>query len=567
MVSGDPRAAALHEPVADGNAPCGRVDLFDFPLDPPHADSATRGGGDFGVYRQRYDKYHAGEDWGFSRGGSNLGKPVYSIGHGLVTYAEPLGWGRDQGVVIVRHTYEDGRTVLSFYGHLEPDSIVLRAGECVTRGQQVGTIGKPRGAPHLHFEVRTHLPYTPGGGYWAEDPTLAGWLPPSETIWNGRLAASPGVLWTQLVNSSAVKSIDSVSEELFIMLEAGQLLAANVADGAVIWSLPDEKRMEDAAVGLGQTQIYLAGQVGQVEAFSLADLQSDSPNEVPLPLWSVKLDAVGIPLLLPLPEGGVVVSVRDRLFAISDEGALLWESEAVGRPFDWLVSGDSLLFSTVDGESSLWSAGETEVVQWAEAVGGHLAADGDRLLLLDRDALYELDPQARSVERILALPLGRLESDDIVALPGGDMLLVHTDFADRRLIALKPESTLRWERSIAGIVEGDARLLVQGDQAYLVSQGSGSGVSEVSIFGIDLQRAELTLLFSGGTRSAVADRSAAFSIICFALLQECISAMYVALTQNFVILSERFSALKWLWNRRDHGERCLDGCSQAHRTC
>ena len=95
------------------------------------------------------------------------------------------------------------------------------------------------------------------------------------------------------------------------------------------------------------------------------------------------------------------------------------------------------------------------------------------------------------------------------------MLLVHTDFADRRLIALKPESTLRWERSIAGIVEGGARLLVQGDQAYLVSHGSGSGVSEVSIFGIDLQRAELTLLFSGGTRSAVADRSAAFQLSVF----------------------------------------------------
>ena len=190
-------------------APCGRVDLFDFPLDPPDADSINGGGGDFGVYRGRYSKYHAGEDWWFSRGGSNLGKPVHSIGHGLVTYAQPLGWGRDQGVVILRHTYEDGREILSFYGHLDPDSVVLTPGECVARGEQVGKIGNPRGSPHLHLEVRTHLPYAPGTGYWTEAPTLAGWLPPSETIWNGRLAGSPGVLWSATIsfNSGAIKRL------------------------------------------------------------------------------------------------------------------------------------------------------------------------------------------------------------------------------------------------------------------------------------------------------------------------------------------------------------------------
>ena len=71
-------------------------------------------------------------------------------------------------------------------------------------------------------------------------------------------------------------------------------------------------------------------------------------------------------------------------------------------------------------------------------------------------------------------------------------------------------ATLRWERSIAGILQGNPLLLVQGDQVYLVSQGSGSGISEVSIFGIDLERAELTLLFSGGTRSAVANHTGTF---------------------------------------------------------
>ncbi|HZY45078.1 MAG TPA: M23 family metallopeptidase, partial [Anaerolineae bacterium] len=64
-------------------------------------------------------------------------------------------------VVIVRHVFNDGRTILSFYGHLDPPSVVLNVGDCVERGQQVGEIGKPRGRPHLHFEIRHHLPARP----------------------------------------------------------------------------------------------------------------------------------------------------------------------------------------------------------------------------------------------------------------------------------------------------------------------------------------------------------------------------------------------------------------------
>ncbi|MCA9920834.1 MAG: M23 family metallopeptidase, partial [Anaerolineales bacterium] len=195
IISGNPRAAQLKAPEPDGRFPCGVVDTFDFPIDPPDAAGVRRGGVDFGVYRNRYAKYHAGEDWGGPAGSRNLGTPVYSIGHGLVTYAEPVGWGRDQGVVIVQHTLTDGRRLLSFYGHLDPDSVVLNAGECVVRGDQVGNIGQPRTTPHLHFEIRTQAPYETLTGYWPVDPTLAGWLPPSQTIWQQRIAASPGVEW------------------------------------------------------------------------------------------------------------------------------------------------------------------------------------------------------------------------------------------------------------------------------------------------------------------------------------------------------------------------------------
>ena len=197
VVSNSLRSQQTNDPVPNGTAACGFVDLFDFPIDPPNAANVSRGGGDFGVFRERYDKFHAGEDWGGPNNRPNLGTPVYSIGHGLVTYAQPLGWGRDKGVVIVEHTFADGRTVLSFYGHLDPESVLLTPGTCVQRGQLVGLIGQPRGFPHLHFEVRTQAPYQTLTGYWPEDPRTQGWLWPSQEVWAARVAAVPGVAWAR----------------------------------------------------------------------------------------------------------------------------------------------------------------------------------------------------------------------------------------------------------------------------------------------------------------------------------------------------------------------------------
>ena len=49
------------------------------------------------------------------------------------------------------------QTVDSMYAHL--DRILVREGQQITRGQQVGTIGTNRGmyTAHLHFEIRKNL--------------------------------------------------------------------------------------------------------------------------------------------------------------------------------------------------------------------------------------------------------------------------------------------------------------------------------------------------------------------------------------------------------------------------
>ncbi|MHA3770617.1 murein hydrolase activator EnvC family protein [Verrucomicrobiota bacterium sgz303538] len=103
---------------------------------------------------------HLGEDWNGAGGGdTDLGDPVYATAHGIVVFAQDyrLGWGN---VVIVRHAYMEGgetRFVDSLYGHL--NQIMVREGQQVRRGQQVGTIGNNRGMydAHLHFEMRKNL--------------------------------------------------------------------------------------------------------------------------------------------------------------------------------------------------------------------------------------------------------------------------------------------------------------------------------------------------------------------------------------------------------------------------
>lgn len=133
------------------------ADGFDFPVGKPDAT---------GYYKARglrlRPPVHFGEDWNGRGGGdTDLGDPVYNIGDGVVTFAYDVrqGWGN---VVIIRHAYRDPssgqvRFCDSLYGHLR--DMMVRTGQIVKRGQQVGTIGNNRGmyAAHLHFEIRHNL--------------------------------------------------------------------------------------------------------------------------------------------------------------------------------------------------------------------------------------------------------------------------------------------------------------------------------------------------------------------------------------------------------------------------
>ena len=505
-VSGDPRAVQLSAPVPQNGAPCGLVDTLDFPLKPPDGEGAS-GGGDFGIYRRRYGKYHTGEDWGF--GSSNFGSPVYSIGHGQVTYAQPLGWGADKGVVIVEQILRDGSSLLSFYGHLDPPSVVLRAGDCVTRGEQVGAIGRPRTRPHLHFEIRTNMPNTPGPGYWPVDPTQAGWLPPSATISNYRISTSPGVQWMRSNDSWSSYGLGVLENRVFAAIEDQQLIGVNLETGELRWSYLITETLHSALLEINQTMVYLAASPRMLQAFSVPALEAAGAfagsEALPEPDWQLNLERPSSSTMLPLPGGGVVAATRDQLLAVSESGEILWKHEPIGSVVGWTQVNEALIITSTDEHSPLWSVDETGAIAWDALVSGKPAALGDQVFLYSEEGVYRLDADARSTELIYALPDGILKWGDVMLTDEKDLLVVHADPDDRRMLVFDPDGVLRWERSLGDLPYGLVQLLEVNGQAYLMVQQVTSSTNGVKLYAIDTDRAELTLIFKGGTRTPVSN--------------------------------------------------------------
>ena len=143
--------------AADSKVSVPLADGFDFPVGKPNAD---------GYYSARgvrlVSPIHYGEDWNGRGGGdTDLGDPIYTMGDGVVTWAYDVkkGWGN---VVIIRHAYRDPATQQikfcdSLYGHLL--EIMVKVGQQVRRGQQIGRMGSNNGMypAHLHFEVRHNI--------------------------------------------------------------------------------------------------------------------------------------------------------------------------------------------------------------------------------------------------------------------------------------------------------------------------------------------------------------------------------------------------------------------------
>ncbi|MCA9901274.1 MAG: M23 family metallopeptidase [Anaerolineales bacterium] len=489
LISNNLRSQQTAAPVPNGSAACGFVDLFDFPIDPPDAANVGRGGDDFGVFRDRFGKYHAGEDWGGPGNRPNLGTPVYSIGHGLVTYAQPLGWGRDKGVVIVAHTFVNGRTILSFYGHLDPDSVVLTPGDCVARGDLVGAIGQPRGFPHLHFEVRTQAPYQTLTGYWPEDPRTQGWLWPSQEVWAARVAAIPGVAWARPFAERGTQFIGQLNDSDGLILEGDQLHRLNMSNGRS--NLIDFGREKiDAALHQPTSQLLILAERNSnlLAAYSWPDL---------IQQWEIDLPLNSIPTLLPLPDGNALVVTRNGMTAVSPTGTILW-SEALTSPLlDWQLTTDALYLTTDGNDGRLWriQSGQAEIIA---DLGGKIAVRDDGLWLYQREGLYQITLGDTPTATLpYALAPGTLNRGDLLPLPDGTLLLAHADSADRRLLHFSADGRLLWERSDKAEISGNITLHLVNGQPYLAASNTGL----LTLYRFEQNENRLSVVFEGGSRT------------------------------------------------------------------
>jgi len=154
------------EPAPPGGVPT--ADGFDPPVGARDQPAWTGYRNAAGLVDEDYFRarraWHTGEDWnGVGGGDSDLGDPVFAIGHGLVRAARK---GKDTwgNIVLIEHRLPDGTPLWSQYAHLK--DMMVSEGQVVSRGQQIGTLGKgnpPPSAPwpaHLHFEIRrTDLPF------------------------------------------------------------------------------------------------------------------------------------------------------------------------------------------------------------------------------------------------------------------------------------------------------------------------------------------------------------------------------------------------------------------------
>lgn len=503
VVSGLPGSGRIAEPVSQTGARCGLIDSLDFPMRPPDGEG-TRGGDDFGIYRERYQGLHAGEDWSLARGRS-MGEPIYSIGHGMVTYAQPNGWGRDGGVVIIEHVLPDWHHVLSVYGHLDPPSVTLRLGDCVQRGQEVGEIGDRQ---HLHFEIRIHMPKQPGPGYWSIDPTLAGWFPPSEFITDQRLGGSPGLVWMQNYEEQSRHPLGSLDDGRFMVLELRNLVGLSLEDGEVLFRLPLERNYTTGVLDAdaeGGGMVYLADRQGLLDAYRIPQVgvesEFDESRDAVEPLWRESLPARGANHLLLQPGGGVVLSAEGGMWAVSESGHLLWELEGTPLVYDWIFVGDELVFSTDQDPPSIWRVDQGVQIVISDGIGGKLIKSGGQVYAYDLRGVYKLDMNAGGATPIYSLPRALPDLGDIRELDDGGLLLAHQDLWDTRLVLLDPDGTVRWEYSFRNQLPGSPSLLEADGTYYLVLLDARDRFnSRLTLLSIDLASGHLTRLFSGGVR-------------------------------------------------------------------
>jgi outer membrane protein assembly factor BamB len=309
----------------------------------------------------------------------------------------------------------------------------------------------------LHFEIRRIFPDDPGPGYWSVDPRLAGWEPPSEYIWDNRLGTSPGVKWTRPLTSTGSMLAGLLISDTIAVVDHVELLALDANTGEVHWTRPVSDTVRQAVVSADGATIYLTTISNTLQAI---DARGDLR-------WQVPFMPTIQSILIPSADGGVIAHDGRDLIGFSLSGDRLWRHENLPLPIDWLSDQGDQLFTVGGDQPALYRLDRSGQLQHTAALAGRLAASADHLFVYAPTALYRL---SETPELLKLLDRTGYMHGSVIAMPDGGVMIAHNGVDGRRLIALRPDGTLRWDRSIQQLTGEAPQLLVIKDEIYAVTQ-------------------------------------------------------------------------------------------------
>lgn len=470
---------ALNAPT-HAQGPCGTVDAITYPVD-PGAFSVVY---PYGMPSSRHDgRYHAGEDW-FAGRGTTYGQPVRAAAKGRVTYAAPLGWGRDKGVVIIEHLMPDGTWWYSLYGHMEEVGAYVFPAvyTCVNQGDIIGAVGRPRPAPHLHFEFRNFGSDSPGPGYWGTDPDFSGWRNPSKFIENWGAWLQPTHAWHADLTDEAGPHYPAIIREdnATIVYDDMRLKALNPA-GQVLWRYILPATFNVVGMMPYQGQILVADRSGLMQLWSLEGgfIEQWQPSAGPVTAaftWGN---------LLVTHDSGA-----NALIAYGPDRAERWRVPAIGPPIT-TAQTNSMLAVLSTGNALTFLSPDGRVLDRAvlRAPGRFAPAPDHGFYASTQSALWHVDTTGMW-RRLADTPAVEQSTGALGSLADG-RFVVFTGTPDRRLIAHDPSGQLVWETvldSFQGapflLEHGGTLLAVDGYGAIAaVSTASGALCAELDVWG------------------------------------------------------------------------------------
>lgn len=476
------------------NAPCGVVDSIDYPID--INDTLTQRYDDFALFRARFFGNHLGIDIGFER----WGDPVYAAARGVVTLSNITEWDTEKGVVVVRHTFPDGTTAYTLYGHMEIGETVgfPPVGSCVERGDVVGLIGWPsRGLPHLHYEIRVGLPNEGGPGYIEGNPLTAGWYHPLDftELWQARL--EPG--FVEARTFTEVPALPPVALDDGSTVLAGAQSLTGFLNGVQIWQITTDGVITGlGALPGGRVAAHTrSGQVLVLQGARFAGVFSVQAMDAPFQVVN------GDTMVFIAPDGG--------LLGYGADGAVRWSlppipvaaddgGDVTIRVGDFRGNGSAVAVGLRVGGQTTWRVVDgLGAVQYEGAYTGVVTSaaspDGSWLLLNDADLMRIVDGQALPVAslNVVAGRAARIAFDD------AGNVYVYANDSDSTLLSVDSAGEVRWRVTYPLASASLAPLMSLGDGCllYTLDYDGMLNVFDAATGELSAQRQ----LYSGGDRT------------------------------------------------------------------